>query len=431
MSDALLTRLLSMSRAIAGEIDRQSVLDKVTEELRHLIPHDHLDLAMLVDDGRLNITYEVGIDTGWTQPEVTPHPVARAPVREVLWGHVPYLLTGDAPNDERFHFDGALNKPIFDAELRSRLHVPLRVHGRVIGSLNISRHEPNRYDEQHVRIAQDVADILAPYLRAIARAEEARQAAVAKSEATAREEMLRLGALRLTEGMEHERQRLGMDLHDQTLADLTRLTRQVGALRDRERVLGAELENLEAGLATCLQELRAIIEDTKPGVLQLFGFREAVEALLLRSVEGVSPPIATGIDDRSDGVVDRLPDAVRTSLYRIVQEAVNNAVNHAEPRAIHVELHGDETHLHLVVSDDGCGLDTGVVHNSSGIGHMRTRATLLSASFEVDSFEDRPGTRVSLRMPVTELLRPARGAAADTPPHDWADSVVGASAART
>jgi len=404
MSEVLLTRLLSMSRAIAGEIDRQSVLDKVAQELHHLIPHDHLDLALLMDEGRLNITYEVGIHTGWTQPEVRPHPVVHAPVRAVLWGQVPYLLTGDAPNDERFHFEGALDGPIFDAELRSRLHVPLRVHGKVIGSLNISRHQPNRYHEQHVRIAQDVADILAPYLRAIARAEEARKAAVAESEATAREEMLRLGALRLTEGMERARQRLGMDLHDQTLADLARLARQIGVLRDRERVSGAELEGLENELANCLQELRAIIEDTKPGVLQLFGFSEAVEALLLRSVEGVSPPIAASIDDRSDGLIDQLPDAVRTSLYRIVQEAVNNAVKHGEPGSIQVELHTDDTRLHLNVSDDGNGLDARALRNPSGISHMRTRAALLSASFDMGSVDDELGTRVSLCVPVTELL---------------------------
>lgn len=416
MSEVLLSRLLSMSRAIAGEIDRQSVLDKVAEELRHLIPHDHLDLAMLMDEGRLSITYEVGIHTGWTEPDVTPHPVQKAPIRDVLWGHVPYLLTGDAPNDDRFHFDGALDEPIFDAELRSRLHVPLRVHGKVIGALNISRHESDRYDEQHVRIAQDVADILAPYLRAIARAEEARKAAVAESEATAREEMLRLGALRLTEGMERARQRLGMDLHDQTLADLARLARQVGALRERERVSGAELESLEAELANCLEELRAIIEDTKPGVLQLFGFSEAVEALLLRSVEGVSPPIATSIDDRSDGLVDRLPDAVRTSLYRIVQEAVNNAVRHGAPRIIEVELHADEAQLRLDVSDDGKGIDARALHNSSGISHMRTRAALLSAKFEMGSAGGHLGTRVSLSMPVTELLLVARDTISDDSP---------------
>jgi len=410
MSEVLLTRLLSMSRAIAGEIDRQSVLDKVAEELRHLIPHDHLDLALLTDEGRFNITYEVGIHTGWTEPEVSPHPVVHAPVRAVLWGQVPYLLTGDAPNDERFHFEGALDGPIFDAELRSRLHVPLRVHGKVIGSLNISRHQPNRYDGQHVRIAQDVADILAPYLRAIARAEEARKAAVAESEATAREEMLRLGALRLTEGMERARQRLGMDLHDQTLADLARLARQVGVLQDRERVSGAELESLEAELANCLVELRAIIEDTKPGVLQLFGFSEAVEALLLRSVEGVSPPVIATIDDRSEGLVDRLPDSVRTSLYRIVQEAVNNAIKHGEPGTIKVDLYADNTQLHLDVSDDGNGLDARALRNPSGISHMRTRATLLSASFDMGSIDDKFGTRVSLRMPITELIRATRDA---------------------
>jgi signal transduction histidine kinase len=278
----------------------------------------------------------------------------------------------------------------------------LRVHGQVIGSLNISCHEPDAYDDAQVRIAQDVADVLAPYLRAIARAEQARRAAVARSEATAREEMLRLGALRLTEGMERERQRIGMDLHDQTLADLTRLARRLGVLRGGERLTGGDLAPLEDELATCLQELRGIIEDTRPGVLQLFGFTDAVEALLLRSVEGTVPRIAVAVEDHSLGVPDTLPDAVRTSLYRIVQEAINNAIRHGSPRRLEVAVDRVERRLIVEVKDDGTGLDERALRNASGISHMRTRASLLSAAFDIGPGVGGRGTRVAVSLALAD-----------------------------
>ncbi len=402
MSEIVLSRLLSMSRAIAGEMDRQSVLDKVAGELRFLIPHDHLDLALLTDGGRLNITYEVGIHTGWTEPEALPHPVESAPIREVLRGEVPYLATGNALEDPRFHFEGALDEPIFDAKLRSRIHVPLRVHGKVIGSLNISRHAADAYGEREVRVAQDVADVLAPYLRAITRAEQARRAAVARSEATAREEMLRVGAQRLTEGMERERQRLGMDLHDQTLADLTRLARRLATLRSAERIAGEDLDPLEDELATCMQELRGIIEDTRPGVLELFGFAQAVEALLLRSVDGIDPAIAISIRDDAGAVPDALPDEVRTSLYRIAQEAINNAVRHGSPSSVQVSIAHDAGHLVIEILDDGVGLDERALHNASGISHMRTRAALLSADFDIGPAAGGEGTRIAVSLAVDQ-----------------------------
>ncbi len=66
--------------------------------------------------------------------------------------------------------------------------------------------------------ARFIADLLAPYFFALRAADQAQQSAIVETEARAREEGLASRALKLTEALEGERQRIGMDLHDQTLA---------------------------------------------------------------------------------------------------------------------------------------------------------------------------------------------------------------------
>jgi len=399
---AILSRFLSMSRAIAGQLDYQSALQGFADELSFLIPHDHLDICLLANGSADHVCYEVGMHTSWSQLADQPLPTRLSPIRSVLWGKVPSLLTDDALVDPRFHFDGACDGPIYAAELRSRIIVPLRVQGAVIGSLAISRHEPGCFGADNVEIAQHGADLLAPYLYALARGEEARKAAVAESEARAREEILRLGALRLTEGMERERQRLGMDLHDQTLADLARIFRRVSGLARQARVTADDLRPIGDELDVCLHELRRIVEDTKPGVLQLFGFAEAVDALLRRSVADAHPPIETLVEDDSGGAADRLPETMRTSLYRIVQEAVNNAVRHSGTRRVGVRLRVDDRVLDVEIEDAGRGCDPRAAASRGGIGNMETRAALMAARIRFAPGADGTGTRVCAAVPLEE-----------------------------
>lgn len=188
-SDTVLRRLVSISRAIAGQMDLQSVLEAFAAELQYLIPHDHADIVLLRKDGNEHLCYEVGLHTTWSKLATAPLPTAVSPIRSVLWGQVPHLLSDDGLSDPRFHFDGAIDEPIYSARLRSRIIVALRVQGDVIGSLNISRHEPGAYRKNDIPVAQHCADLIAPYLYALTRGEEARKSAVAEGKARAREEM--------------------------------------------------------------------------------------------------------------------------------------------------------------------------------------------------------------------------------------------------
>ena len=70
--------------------------------------------------------------------------------------------------------------------------------------------------------------------------------------------------MRLTEAMEEERKRIGMDLHDQTLADLTRILRRLTGLKRRPVSVTTALSGIADDINTCINEVRRIIEDTKP-----------------------------------------------------------------------------------------------------------------------------------------------------------------------
>jgi len=411
VSPILIDRLLAISRALAGHIDPGTAFRATAIEIGTVIPHDHMDLAVLSQDGRMHACYEAGFHTSWSDLAQHPLPTEVSPIRSVLWGEAPYLLADDALCDQRFHFARAIDGPIFAARLRSRIVVPLRARGGIIGALNISRHEAGCYMLSDVAVAQQCADLIAPYIFALIQTEEARRAMLAESEARNRVELLRVGASQLTEGMERERRRMAMDLHDQPLADLARMARQVSALRGQGVARAAQLADLELEIVGCLTELRHIVDDMRPSVLELFGLRDAVEAHLNRSVSRAKPPIAVRIADTSDGSADSLSETMRTALYRIVQEAINNAVRHAAPHRIEVLLASTESVLRVVVTDDGqgCGPVDPAAHG--GIGHMHTRAALIGARLRFGPVSRKGGgTRV-----VIEIDRDPAGRAAATP----------------
>ncbi|TJW13622.1 MAG: ATPase [Mesorhizobium sp.] len=413
VSPVLIDRLLAISRALAGHIDPGTAFRATAIEIGTLIPHDHMDLAVLSQDGHKHACYEAGFYTSWSELAQHPLPTEVSPIRSVLWGEVPYLLSDDALCDQRFHFAKAIDGPIFAAKLRSRIVVPLRARGGIIGALNISRHNLGCYTLSDVAVAQQCADLIAPYIFALIQTEEARRAMLAESEAHNRVELLRVGASQLTEGMERERRRMAMDLHDQTLADLARISRQVSAFRSQGVARAAQLADLEQEIVGCLTELRHIVDDMRPSVLELFGLRDAVEAHLNRSVARAKPPIAVRIADTSDGGADSLSETMRTTLYRIVQEAINNAVRHAAARRIDVLLASTEHVLRVVVTDDGQGCGTVDPAAPGGIGHMHTRAALIGARLHFERAGRKGGgTRV-----VIEVDREPAMTAAVVPEH--------------
>lgn len=390
---------LSIAQAIAGPIDYELVLENFANRLRALIDHDHLDIVLLHPQ-ETQMCYEARMHTSWSHTQNPATPTEESPIRDVLRGDVTSIVTDDAWTDAVFHFEGADSKPIFDANLHSRIVVPLRVQGGIIGSLAISSHKKGYYSNDLVVLAQGAADLVAAYLFALERGKEAKDSAVAELEATGRERTLRIGALRLTEGMERERQRLGMDLHDQTLADLSRIRRRMSRVEGGSKAAMDEIAAIQDELDRCLDEVRGIVEDMKPGVLQLFGFSEAVDAHLQRCLKNMKRRIEMHVDDASNGKMDDLQDTVRTAVYRIVQEAVNNALKHGECSRIDVRIAQSDSNMTVTIEDNGTGIQDDDLLSQSGISNIKTRTDLISAKVFFECLDGAAGTRVKIVVPM-------------------------------
>ncbi|MEQ8285281.1 hypothetical protein [Thalassospira sp.] len=387
MSD--LAHYLRISNLLAGNLDIHSALSSVKTEIDKIIEFDHLDVCLIDTDKTWATAYEVGVQTAWSKMRSN---VYKAPIRDILLGKADHLLTGNALKDPRFIFPGAVSAPIVDHELRSRVSVGMKVLGEVVGSLNCSSKKEDFYDNSHVEQVRILADMLAPYFYALRANEKANKEAIIRAEILAREEGLRLGALSLTDALEAERQRIGMDLHDQTLADLTRIARDI-----RPGLSEAQYLRLQQQVQNMIQGLRDIIDTSIPSILDLFGFHHAVQTHLERAVSYDST-MQFKVDDHTDGAIDSLPETTRIAVFRICQEAINNAVMHSNAALVSVSVtESPDGCLSIQISDDG-QFQPQSRKPSSGLEHMKTRARLIGAKYDLSTTD---GTQITIQLHQT------------------------------
>jgi signal transduction histidine kinase len=204
-----------------------------------------------------------------------------------------------------------------------------------------------------------------------------------------------------------ERARWARELHDQTLQALGGLRVMLASAQRSNPALAGEpaishaIEDIE--LET--DNLRAIITDLRPAVLDDLGVAPAIEALLERRR-------AAGIDIASDlemQSLEGLEPALETTIYRVVQEALTNVAKHAEAAAVHVMVGAADTDLVVEVQDDGSGFDTAASTSGFGLAGMRERVYLAGGRLEIES--GREGTTIRARLPISQAEAATRSGA--------------------
>ncbi len=216
-------------------------------------------------------------------------------------------------------------------------------------------------------------------------------------------ELYRKASDQLLTAQEGERRRLGMDLHDGVGQTLTALVLTLDAA---ESELWAETHTTPprgaAGIHRA-QELAAIALDETRDVAYRLRPDRLVETGLVAATERLAAAAGaptTVIADPTLKVSGLLEPEDEMNVYRIVQEAVNNAVSHAGASNIEIEFHTSRAHLSATVSDDGAGFDpVAADHLGLGMVGMRERALVLRSNLVVRS---RPGkgTTVSVTAPL-------------------------------
>ena len=194
------------------------------------------------------------------------------------------------------------------------------------------------------------------------------------------------------EAQERERSRIALDLHDEVNQSLTGVLLRLETLRRAAPAeLQPELAETRAVAARAMEELLALAHRLRPASLDDLGLRAAVAGLVDENGRG-------GIETEFEfeGDVSGLAPEAQLVTYRIAQEALSNAVQHAGASHVHVRMAGSGESLELQVDDDGSGFDPGDAAHGLGLAGMRERALMVDGSLDVQS---RPGagTRVTLR----------------------------------
>lgn len=209
--------------------------------------------------------------------------------------------------------------------------------------------------------------------------------------------------LKIIEAQEEERQRLSREIHDgpaQTLAHVllsSELVEQVHQKKGEKAALD-ELSHLREMIKNALQEVRRIIYDLRPMMLDDLGLVPTLEKYLLR----IEDQEQVGTSFRHIGSSYRLSSKMETALFRLVQEAIQNACKHGEPGQIQVKMEDRDNTVMLVIKDDGKGFDPDEKKEEAfGIIGMKERVELLEGEITFDSKLGQ-GTVVMIQIPVHE-----------------------------
>lgn len=204
---------------------------------------------------------------------------------------------------------------------------------------------------------------------------------------------------------ELERKRFAQDLHDgmgQLISSLRLLLGNIdsdSSMESRVEVVSKS----EKIIDEMQKEIRGIAFNLMPQTLIQFGLVPALKEMALRITSSGQVMVSVISFD----VPERLSEIQEISLYRIIQEWVNNVLKYAKAPKIEVQLVGHEKELSITIEDTGKGFDTHVLEQGSGNGwrNIMSRVKLIQGELEIDSSPKRTGTTLIIRVPLEGVVK--------------------------
>lgn len=211
----------------------------------------------------------------------------------------------------------------------------------------------------------------------------------------------RQSARRALTAQEDERLRIAREIHDQIGQTLTAVTIQAERAAETDGPIDrGVLDQIARTALRGLDDVRRIGRELRPEALDDLGLGNALITLCRRmSAQG-----AIRVVPRLEGGRHLDPE-IELVIYRIAQEAITNALRHAEASAIELSLDHTDTAVRLAVADDGHGMPDKLPRNTAGLSGMRERARLVSGTLQLRSRAG-GGTEVRLEIPLEEATPP-------------------------
>jgi signal transduction histidine kinase len=213
-------------------------------------------------------------------------------------------------------------------------------------------------------------------------------------------ENLREMSERLIAAQEEERHRISRELHD----DLGQsLTMHMISLRNLQEDLALPAQTLFERLQALHDQsyeifvkIRRLAQDLRPPVLDTLGLKVSMQTYCVEFTRRTRMPVTFDADES----LPTLPDPYNIALYRILQEALNNIIKHANATHVWVDLSVEDDTVTLTVQDNGQGFNTATQQsNGIGLSSMRERVMIAGGKFTLSSAANR-GTILSAHFPL-------------------------------
>lgn len=210
----------------------------------------------------------------------------------------------------------------------------------------------------------------------------------------------------IIKSQEEERVRISKDLHDHVGSALSTLRLMVSRLSkpgiDGENVKSVA-EEARKGIDGIIEDVRNVSHSLSPAGLELWGFHEALEAYCEKTAASAGLNIA--VQDETGGILQGLSFDDALSLFRVMQELMNNTIKHAKANVVRISTTASESEVVIAYSDDGVGVDIDAqARPGIGIYNMANRLSMINATYELKSGKGK-GYQFTVKLPVSRLKK--------------------------
>ncbi len=198
-----------------------------------------------------------------------------------------------------------------------------------------------------------------------------------------------------------ERKRIGSELHDSLGHLLSLAGLNASVLHNRKELTEEKrkllLESLMKSIDDAFNEVRTISHNLAPSLLSERGLKGALKNISDR----VNQSTRLSMSFDTFGLSDKLDNLIENTLFRTIQEIVNNTIKHAEAGSLFIQITQGDHEISLIAEDDGKGFNFEEIkqHSSYGLAHMKSRIENLHGTMFIDSNPGR-GTIISILIPL-------------------------------
>jgi signal transduction histidine kinase len=389
--DDLMT-LSRVSAAISGLTDLEGVLRVGLNSVLGIIDGE-VGGIMLMDEETKTLSYRVY--HGLSEEDATG---MRLRLGEGIAGKVAQSGRSTLLEDISLEPDAARLDLISTEGLRAFVSIPLRAREQVLGVMNVASHIPRRFTKEDLHFLGSVGDQLGIAIEQTRLYERLRKA---------RGRLRKLARQNLV-AEEEERRRIARELHDETSQSLSGIALQLEALIEMSAMSGNQDDKFVAGLKKVQSltvqvhnEVSRVISNLHPALLDTLGLVAAIR----QHAENRLQPLNINVLIETKGAERRFPPDVEATLFRVVQGAIGNIVQHSKAKNVSIVLTYQPDEFSLNISDDGQGFDvseiTDVEESGRGRGlfSMRERIGFLGGTSGVES-KIGAGTMLWARIPI-------------------------------